>query len=199
MAEQGRRAELDPALALGRRRGLPDALRALLETHPRSSWTAPGRLGPLAGFWLERHLMFREILARLIEEAEAHIDARSDAQRFAVVVARLGRLFAGELHGHHQIEDAHYFPALAARETRLVRAFDILDADHQALDAHLAAFVDGANTALRAIAAQSPAPDASGAFLATLKRFEPFLDRHLVDEEEVIVPILLEHGEELLG
>ena len=191
--------KLDSLIALGARDGLPDALRILLEKHPRSEWTAPGRIGPLAAFWLERHMMFRKLIAKLTDASQSFLDQKLEARAFAQTTARFGQMFAGELHGHHHIEDAQYFPALREREERLVRAFDILDADHHALDGHLSAFVDASNVVLQAHRSNERTVDAAAEYLAMLQRFEPFLERHLIDEEDVIVPILLEHGEEWLG
>lgn len=191
-------APLDPALALETRERLPDALRVLLEKHPREGWARSGKLGPLAAFWLEKHLGFRRLLARLTAEAEGFLDGKNDPRAFAMAVSRLGGGFAQELHGHHMIEDHHYFPALKARESRLARGFEILDADHHALDAHLQRFVEDSNAALQAFQNGALGANEAGAYLATLRRFEPFLDRHLVAEEEIVAPILLEHGEEWL-
>jgi iron-sulfur cluster repair protein YtfE (RIC family) len=98
------------------------------------------------------------------------------------------------LHGHHHIKDDHYFPLLVAREKRLAQGFQILDADHQALDAHISAFVGEANGVLRAVAAGA-FRDEAGAFHAQLQRLSGFLERHLADEEDLIVPVILRYGE----
>jgi len=104
-----------------------------------------------------------------------------------------------DLHGHHQIEDGHYFPLLAARDARITRGFDILDRDHQALDGHLEAFVKAANLALSQRADRDRMQDGAGAFRAELARLDRLLDRHLNDEEELVVPVLLRDGTGGLG
>jgi hemerythrin-like domain-containing protein len=102
-----------------------------------------------------------------------------------------------ELHGHHHVEDAHYFPVLSRHDPRLERGFALLDADHHALDGHLQAFVSRANAVLQA---DAPARhDATGAFLDGLDGFAPLLERHLTDEEDLVVPVLLRHGERGIG
>lgn len=183
----------DSDLTLETRAGLPDALRVLLAEYPREAWEADPGFSELIRFWLDRHLMFRRILEALSAEAEKRLDRQSDPARYAAHLARFGSMFVGELHAHHSIEDYQYFPRLKGLDPRLSRAFDILDKDHHALDAHLERFTEDANSTLQAISGGAEARDETGAILHGLRRFEGFLDRHLVDEEEVIVPVLLRH------
>ncbi|MGR3540394.1 MAG: hemerythrin domain-containing protein [Hasllibacter sp.] len=178
-------------LSLENRDGLPDALRVLLADHPREGWRAHPEFGPLTRFWLERHLGFRRLLGMLRADARAALDgAAPDRAR----LSRLGGTFLNELHGHHSIEDHHYFPRLAALAPELERGFALLDADHHRLHDELAAFARGANAVLRA-----PDPrDPLGRFEADLTRMDRFLDRHLTDEEELVVPVILRAGEAAL-
>jgi hypothetical protein len=119
---------------LDQRAGLPEALRILLDTHPRESWQAHPDFHGLVSFWLERHMMFRQLMEHMGRETEAFLDGNREAQGFAQGVARYGGLFVNQLHGHHQIEDHHYFPLLRQKDARIERGFDLLDADHHALD-----------------------------------------------------------------
>jgi hypothetical protein len=185
-------------LTLESRTGLPDALRVLLADYPREAWEADPNFAGLVSMWLDRHLFFRRVLGTLREEAEALLDDRLDPLAWAPRLSRLGGLFVGHLHGHHQIEDHHYFPLLMARDARLEQGFAILDRDHHALDGHLAAFADEANAALRAQGGPDLRTEA-GRFHAGLLRLDRFLDRHLTDEEELIVPVILRDGEAALG
>lgn len=184
-------------LSLDRRDGLPDALRVLLADYPRELWESHGNFDGLTRFWLERHLMFRELLARLRDEAEAAMDGNVDPRAYQRQTARLAGFFLNQLHGHHQIEDHHYFPQLSALETRLARGFEILDADHHVLDAQIHALADHTNRLLQAD--PGALTDPAGALHGALERFTPFLNRHLEDEEELIVPVILKHGHSLEG
>ena len=186
----------DPTLALDLRSGLPDALRVLLAEYPRDQWDSDPGFDGLVRFWLDRHMMFRRILERLTAEAKARHAGVLDPQRHAHALGRLGSSFVGELHGHHSIEDAHYFPTLATKDARVARGFDLLDADHHALDTHLAGFVDRANAVLQAGDAGGDAVDR---LIDGLAEFERFLDRHLIDEEELVVPVILNYGTDGLG
>ena len=185
-------------LSLETRTGLPDALRVLLAEYPREGWEADPNFAGLVEMWLDRHLLFRRLMEAMRTEAEALLDGRTDPHAWAGRASRLGSHFVGDLHGHHTVEDQHYFPLLVTRDPRLEQGFDILDRDHHALDRHLNAFVDEANGALRALDAPGFRTEA-GRFHAGLIRLGGFLDRHLTDEEELIVPVILRDGEAVLG
>jgi iron-sulfur cluster repair protein YtfE (RIC family) len=178
---------------LSSRTGLPDALRVLLETLPRSGWETHPNFDGLTRFWLERHLMFREVLGRLRADAEARLDGSVDPLRHARETRRLAGFLLNELHMHHQIEDHHYFPKLQGLDERLSRGFEILDADHQALDGHIQALADVTNGYLSRFDG-AEAGDRIGRLRETLAGFETFLDRHLTDEEDLIVPVILTHA-----
>ena len=173
--------------ALDRRAGLPDALRVLLEAHPRAGWAAHPEFGPLTRFWLERHLGFRRLLGALRADAGARLDGRLDPRDHAARLSRLGGAFLHGLEEHHGIEDHHYFPRLAALEPRLERGFALLDGDHHRLHAEIEALAGDADAVLRG--------GAAGPLAERLAVMDRFLDRHLTDEEEVVVPILLSAGE----
>ena len=181
----------DDPLALGRRAGLPADLLWLLEKHPRGSWE--GALGEVGRFWLARHAMFREARATLLAETRAFAAGGAAPERFGPRFQRLAGFLLGELETHHMVEDHHYFPRLVRLEPRLQRGFDLLDADHHALHDALEAAGRDANALLRALRAggreeaarMAEATDALGRLL----------DRHLADEEDIVAPILAEHGE----
>jgi iron-sulfur cluster repair protein YtfE (RIC family) len=184
---------VEPDLDLARRTGLPEALRALVAAYPREAWEAHPHFAGLVRFWLERHLMFRRLDAALAAETQAAISGDVDPRAFAATLARLGSAFTGELVAHHHVEDMHYFPLLERREGRLARGFAMLDRDHHALDAHLAAYAEAANAVLRKTGAPD-LPDRIGAFEEQARRLGSLLDRHLIDEEDLVVPVILKHG-----
>ena len=181
------------------RAGLPDALRVLLAEYPRDLWARDPGFDGLIRFWLERHLMFRKLLGALEQAAQDGMDRKAEARRLAATLSRYGGLLVNELHGHHMIEDHHYFPVLQARDARVAAGFRILDADHHALDGHLAAFTEAANGAIGALSRGGDSVDPSARFHAALGGLSGLLDRHLVDEEELVVPVLLKYGTEGFG
>ena len=176
-----------PELALGTRTGLPDALRVLVESYPREGWQGHENFGELVRFWMDRHLMFRKITQALHDDALAvqagDLDPRSHGNR----LVRYGGMLVNELHNHHQIEDHHYFPQLIGLVPEIDRAFDLLETDHEAIDPMLHTLAGEMNAGLREGGSVGQLDEA-------LLRFETLLDRHLTDEEEVVVPVILKSG-----
>jgi hypothetical protein len=186
-------------LALARRLGLPDPLRLLVERYPRAGWEAHPNFTALTRFWLDRHLGFRRVQGLLIAETRGFLDRDREPLAYAHGLSRLARMFVNELHGHHTIEDYHYFPLLKALDPRIGAGFDLLDADHQALDPALHALAAATNGVLEAIASGEPGHSAAAALETELGGFARLLDRHLIDEEELVVPVILDHPEAGLG
>ena len=186
----------DPTLHLDLRSGLPDALTVLLRDYPRAGWEAHPGFDGLVRFWLDRHMMFRRLTGMLVEASEARLDAKMDPRQFKANLSRMGSMLVGELHGHHNIEDHHYFPILSAKDPRIAQGFEVLDADHHALDGLLNRYVEAANAAL-----QAPDSDttAIGTFLKETRALDALLDRHLLDEEDLVVPVILKYGAGGLG
>lgn len=180
---QGMSDDLD----LGKREGLPDALRVLMADFPRDEWQAHAHFAGLVAFWLDRHMMFRQLCDVLKTDAEAAQDGRLAQQQLAPRLSRFGGMLVQNLHGHHQIEDMHYFPLLSRKESALARGFEILDRDHHAMDGLLDRFTRSANGVLQGQAEP-------GAFREEVLSFEAKLLRHLEDEEDLIVPVILKHG-----
>jgi hemerythrin-like domain-containing protein len=187
------------ALALARRSGWPQDMRHLIARFPREQWQHHANLGAMARFWLSRHDMFRE-LAGMIEDIAAQFRAGTlPPDEFPRLFVPRLQFLLSQLAAHHQIEDLHYFPLLRAADARLARGFDVLENDHHAIHADMARTAEAANALLRALTqadALARCGDdyaaASGALLTGLKR-------HLGDEEDLIVPLILERGEDALG
>ena len=182
-------------LALASRDGLPDALRVLLAEYPRAIWeTDPGFDG-LIRFWLDRHMMFRRVMVDMQEDARRLVDAKLEPAQYASRLSRYGGMFVNGLHEHHTIEDTHYFPKLSTKDPRIAGGFAILDKDHHDIDEHLNAFVASANGILQARDKREVMQTLVGHFEAELSGLERLLDRHLNDEEELIVPVILKFGD----
>jgi hypothetical protein len=79
----------------------------------------------------------------------------------------------------------------------VARGFDLLDADHHALDGLIAGYTDKANALLSVLGDRQRLGDARGAYGGTLDRFAALIGRHLDDEEDLVVPVILRHAEAL--
>ena len=181
------------------RTALPDPLRLLLAEFPRADWQSHDNFDGLVAFWLDRHLAFRQMTADMQSQTQALLDGRIDPQVFAGRLSRQGSQFLDHLHGHHQIEDAQFFPRLALAEPKLARGFDLLEEDHLAIDRHLAGFVTSANALLTGWQNSALLAPTAGSFLEAVAGITALLDRHLTDEEELVVPVILRHGPDHFG
>jgi hypothetical protein len=169
--------------------------KVLLQLHPRASWHAARSAS--AAFWLEVHEHLRRDAAGLLAAGE---DYRGSPQRLAVVAApRLNGLIAA-MHGHHQIEDFHYFPAFRRTEPQLAAGFDRLERDHAGLGLRIEAALAALGELRAAVTQPAQASELSTAQLAANHYAEAAaslcgeLTRHLDDEENLVVPLLLESG-----
>jgi hemerythrin-like domain-containing protein len=182
------------------RADLPDDLRYLLAKYPREEWQAHANIHGMAGMWLERHDFFREMGGLLTGGISDYREGRKDAQAFARFFApRLNNLL-GHLDGHHNVEDQHYFPVFAAAESRLKRGFDILDADHHTIHAALERNAEAGNAFLRALQEDKDRQRfAADAYADENARLVAMLTRHLGDEEDLIIPLILDRGDRGLG
>ena len=176
----------NPSIDLRERDGLPDALRVLAEKYPRAQWEGHPNFGEMIQFWMQRHLMFRQLIDLLRADTEGLLDRKMPFESYAQRLSHYGGTFLNQLHGHHQIEDAHYFPQLIRLDARLERGFELLEADHEVIDPLLAEFAAAANAVLQG--------GEAGALLTRIEGFETLLDRHLLDEEEIVVPVVLHTG-----
>lgn len=164
----------------------------MLERHPRPAWPSHRNFA-LAQFWLERHALFREQLATLRDTTREHLDGKYPVAQFQLWLGPRLQGFLSALHGHHQIEDQHYFPAFRAAEPRLAAGFDTLDSDHRLIHECIVATVEAANELLRTPASGAVHPHA-GRYADSLERLHGRLLNHLDDEEDLIIPVMLEHG-----
>lgn len=179
------------------RKGLPEFLRKLSKHYPREVWEQHSNFNDLTKFWLSRHVMFRELIERLQQDSQAIIENNRNAdgqQTYKSTISRMTGFMLSQLHEHHNVEDHHYFPMLMPFDPDLRKGFDILDADHQLLDKKIHDLADNTNALLTSLHNGQNVQKSAEHLLVTQQKFEQFLDRHLSDEEELIIPIILEYG-----
>lgn len=190
----------DPAFDLDARTGWPEDLQVLLRQYPRPVWEEHVNLGEMARFWLQIHDHFRHLGAGLKEKAAAFREGTLTVDQFRRFMAPNLSTLLEHLHGHHRIEDVHFFPRFSREEPRLALGFDVLERDHHGIHDAVGLTVDKANALLQASptdldALRRAGDDYAGSHDALLKR----LDRHLLDEEDLIIPVILDRGEAKLG
>lgn len=176
------------------RRGLPSEMQALLRTHPRESWPDHPNFAASVQNWMGAHDMFQDLTRAIRESSEDLLDQDLDEQTYFSRLARYGNALIGNLHGHHTWEDRSFFPELRAADPRFDQGLDLLEADHAALDTRLDAFRGASNRAIQlATLDPSQVQDAAGVVLDEVTKIGQFLTRHLSDEEDLAVPIILQH------
>lgn len=182
------------------RSGLPEELRWLADNYPRESWQRHDNIHGMAQMWLQRHDMFRELGGMLIAGIADYREGRHDAQGFARWFAPRLNYFLGNLDGHHNVEDHHYFPVFANAEKRLKRGFEILDADHHLIHEALERNAETANAFIRSLQENEDRQRyAADSYADENARLVAMLTRHLADEEDLIIPLILDRGDRALG
>ncbi len=173
---------------------MPTEMRSLLADYPRDSWESHPGFREKTRHWLGAHQMFRRLGEIIRTEAESYLDRDLEPEDYAARLSHYGGALVGNLHGHHNWEDRSYFPELSAADPRFDAGLEILEADHQALDAVLDRFTRTANRAIKLIALdEAQARDEVAQLHGVGETIEAFLARHLSDEEELAVPIILHH------
>ena len=117
-----------------------------------------------------------------------------DLDSYSGRLSYYGGNLVGNLHGHHGWEDHTYFPELSAADPRFDAGLDVLEKDHADLDLVLDDFTRQANRVIK-LAHLDPkqATEEIGQLHEMSQVIEAFLQRHLADEEELAVPIILHH------
>ena len=163
----------------------------MLDAHPRDSWGAHPGFREKTRQWLGAHPMFRNMAQRIRLDAEGYLDAALAPEDYAARLSQVDGILVGNLHGHHGWEDHSYFPELSAADPRFDAGLEVLEQDHADLDTVLDTFTRMANRAIKLDETQ--ARDEIGRLYGTARIVEAFLARHLTDEEELAVPIILHH------
>lgn len=174
--------------------GMPAEMQILLDAYPRDTWEAHPGFKEKTKHWLGAHQMFRHLGQIIRTETEQFLDKSRDADAFAERLSYYGDMMVRNLHGHHGWEDHSYFPELAAADPRFEAGLEILEKDHLELDVVLERFSKSANRVIQlAQLDEKQARDEAGDLHSIAETIEAFLKRHLSDEEELAVPIILHH------
>ena len=166
-------------------------VRSGLERHPRTAWREDPTHG--ARFWLEIHDGFRREADGLIALIDEQRGGRRTAAQLAVVSApRLNGMIA-RLRDHHEIEEFEYFPAFRALEPKLTPGFEVLANDHARLQRHVEEAVAALAELLAAVSNDSAErPGVTDHYASRAGELCRALECHLDDEEDLVIPLLLE-------
>lgn len=173
---------------------MPDEMRVLLDTYPRNAWETHPGFKEKTRHWLGAHRMFRRVARQVRLDTEAALNRDADLHSYVGRLSHYGGNLIGNLHGHHGWEDLSYFPELSAADPRFDNGLALLEQDHADLEVILDDITRKANRLIeRSVADERMAYDLVGGVLPAARAIEAFLERHLGDEEDLAVPIILHH------
>jgi len=173
---------------------MPTEMQSLLRKYPRDAWDAHPGFKEKTRHWLGAHRMFRQLSATVRKDTESYLDGDQAADDFAGRLSYRGGALVGNLHGHHGWEDHSYFPELSVADPRFDAGLEVLEKDHADLDVVLDSFTRTANRTIKLIQLdETAARTEAGKLHTAAQTIEVFLTRHLTDEEELAVPIILHH------
>lgn len=173
---------------------MPHEMRFLLDQYPRDVWEAHPGFKEKTRHWLGAHQMFRRVSERVRLDAEALLNKDTALDDYAERLSYYGGNLVGNLHGHHGWEDRSYFPELSAADPRFDAGLEVLEKDHGDLDKVLDDFTRQANRVIKLTKLdEAQAYEEVAQMHQTSVVIEAFLKRHLGDEEELAVPIILHH------
>lgn len=173
---------------------MPQEMSLLLEDYPRDGWETHPGFKSKTRHWLGAHQIFRQLAKTVRKDSEAFLGKSLSARRYSRRLSYYGSTLIGNLHGHHDWEDLSYFPELSAADPRFDAGLEILEKDHETLDGVLNCFAGSAESTLQLTGNDSArAYDAAGQLHSVAEAIEAFLARHLADEEDLAVPIILHH------
>lgn len=169
-------------------------MQALLREYPRDRWGSHPGFKEKTKHWLGAHRMFRRVAERIRLDTEMVLEKEIAMDDYARRLSYYGGNLVGNLHGHHGWEDHSYFPELSAADPRFDAGLEVLEQDHADLDLVLDGFTKSANRLIKlSTLDESRSYDEAGKVHLDSKTIEAFLERHLSDEEDLAVPIILHH------
>jgi hypothetical protein len=173
------------------RSGLDNDLRKLLFAIPPNEWPEHINYDGTAAFWQAVHRSLLTESGALTSGLEQLTDMQpGDMQRGLLMndMRHLGRHLLGHAYMHHHVEDNHYFPRFIERFPQLAKPIELLDSDHRVLEETLGSIgrhIEGFNTG-------KTGRDEIGAALGDARKLDHILKRHLADEEDIVIPALLQ-------
>lgn len=175
---------------------LPADIAYLREKYPRETWDEHRNFGQTAAFWLQMHNMFRELGGMLKTATHEFREGALDPDEFHRFFAPRLRYFLQHLEGHHQVEDYNYFPLFRSYDKRMIVGFDLLEEDHEVIHDLLLSSAQTGQAMLAALHTEGDARRfAADAYADNSDKLLNWLLRHLDDEEDLVIPSILEYTE----
>ncbi|WP_435979218.1 hemerythrin domain-containing protein [Psychrobacter sp. DM4] len=137
--------------------------------------------------WLKVHTNIRKRQRILTQISEAYIDGEYDWAEYRSQILKRINMHVLKLHQHHGVEDEGFFPEFVRIYPALAPAFEILNKDHECLNALLDELqIQNDKLARNEVEYKALAK----ALHETLVKVTDLLRQHLTDEEDLVIPIL---------
>ncbi len=188
----------DPENHVEQRTCLSPVLRKSLFELPRERWALmPGFSGE-PEFWTQIHEGLLSASATLAAWSEQALGENEPTRLHQIVpqIRSLGSRLIHHSHQHHHIEDDYFFPVFLKAHAQLKNPLDLLDSDHKVLGEVL----DGLEKAVNDLTIRPEGNDAqkrnawlkqTEGLLHAAQRLDRLFIRHIGDEEEICIPIML--------
>lgn len=179
---------------------MPSDCISLLEKFPKSCWVNHLNLGPITNFWLRKHDKFRHLNYEICDSLRKTLsDHPNERMLLGPTRAQITDLI-NELALHHHVEDNHYFPKYLAALPELNMGFSLLENDHEELHKNLGLVTTTAHKLFSTLKSPPSIYNHNlAALFESMQVLQVHLNQHLHDEEELIVPLVLQYGEERFG
>ena len=163
----------------------------LLREFPRSIWPEASPEDATSRLLLSRHGGFRNRVEMLLNASQAALNDTVSPLNFTYELARELHFFVPLLEGHHQAESARLYPRLIQHYPTLQDKFVILDRDHMDIDMALGSLKKVPERLMTQAPTKALFHQETEQLCVELYRFQRLLARHLDDEEDLVIPILL--------
>jgi len=163
----------------------------LLREFPRSIWPESSPDDATSRLLLSRHGGFRRRVEMLLDASQAALDGKTSPPDFTYDLARELHFFVPLLEGHHQAESTRLYPRLIHHFPEAQDKFLILDRDHTDIDYALGSLQKVPERLMTQAPTKALFQQETEQLCVELYRFQRLLARHLDDEEDLVIPILL--------
>lgn len=136
------------------------------------------------------HATISEASARLIGGLEVVLDEPEGSTQELMGLTGMNKLgldLVAHVHGHHSFEDSDVLPGFLARFPMLSTAIDLLENDHHFLDQAL----EQSEQAFAVLRGEKSNKAQVGKALDQAKMLNKILNRHTYDEEDILIPAVL--------
>ena len=186
---------------LTERDGLPKELCELLNKYPRDTWTKDTLNGNWVGFWLGRHSVFREICNSLKHIINQLLDGSISHQNFMQQYIHLMNMMLHNLDSHHTVEDNYIFPRFHQKSEKFRYGLELLENDHHLIHQSIDILTSEGNKIITTFNEKKDIDHKLliGRYSRVNDNFDKLLTAHLHDEEDLLIPLVSEYGEEYFG